>query len=121
MGANEMSQEALWAVLSLWLTVTVIRSITEHAYPAVANQRWWTRVVLPAIPVTIGIVASLTSPTFCQMTSLEGKLKWGVMVGALAGQGHEIVKGALVELVRRLTGVNIGPLFVAKPPTEEEP
>ncbi len=102
--------------LICWVGTFFTRRIVETALPSVKKQsdanhpkksyltafsRWWNEVILYALPVVIGMVASLCYPQDIKTT---GKLVLGALVGFFSSFVYKILK----KVVSRKFDVDLG-------------
>jgi len=122
MDLEALSPHALQATLLLVLVIQAVRVTAERLVPSLPSSEVWRKAVLPLFPIVLSLVGAFYVPLLADpgLTSTADKVKYAIAVGALAGQGFEVVKGLIVQLVKRLTGVDISPYLVAQVPEDKK-
>jgi prepilin signal peptidase PulO-like enzyme (type II secretory pathway) len=88
--------------LACWILTFFTRRIAEMARPGLKENRWWTQVILYAIPVFWGgSSASLATmyPFPEGISSFSARLFFGVVVGFFSGFMYKVVKKVVLKKV----------------------
>ena len=83
--------------LAVFAMSFLARRIVETASPRVKVSVWWCDVILPSVPIFLGVVVAAAArgyPFPSALSVLSGRLLYGVVAGFLSGWVYRIVKGA---------------------------
>ncbi len=127
-------------VLALGIAILTffVRKITETSFPSLKKRadenapgltyptkicRWWNEVILPLIPVLIGVATSLfpwmSAITTDKLSTAGGQAFFGGVVGWFSAQVYKVIR----QLIKKQTGIDIGPGPVgsSEPPAAPPP
>jgi fucose permease len=122
--------------VSIYIITFFIKRVVETAWPALKKQadenspkvtypsqiaRWWSKVILPAVPVAIGVaLGAFHVPYLFDAPGLEqgaASMFFGGVIGWFATMLYKGVRLA----IKAKTGVDIGPEESIPPAPDKEP
>lgn len=85
-------------VLVIYSLVLLVRRVTENAYKPIRVNPWWTNVVLPLLPLTLGFILCLlvaTAPYPDGISSRWAHALYGLVCGAFSSKGYRILNSMI--------------------------
>jgi hypothetical protein len=98
-----ISKEFIFLSLGIWALTLVVRKITEFILdkpqvPASKTSRIWTDLILPLLPVFIGLVFGIFVKKYAypeSMISTSSRIVFAVVAGMFSGLVFRVVKSVL--------------------------
>jgi hypothetical protein len=109
-----LSWQFLMFSIGVFTIVWIIRTIVEYIFPKADGSKFWEKLALPIMPPIVGIIAALIAkhyPYPDSITTVSGRIFFGMVTGILSGLAYQLVKGNLADKIRTILNTNNQPNY----------
>lgn len=94
-------------MLAVWFITLTVRHVMEKLFPSLTNKgTWWEDIILPTLPVALGMVMAIVMHKFPILSTLPTK-GTRALYGIVGGAGSSLVYRIVKSIVKSKYGVDL--------------
>jgi|ERR1700722_12203895 len=104
--------------LGIFAIIWTFRTVVEFAIPKVVGKTWWEKLVLPILPLVLGLVIAKFAVNYAYpdgLSSFAGRELFGLVAGMFSGLIYQVVKGMLKNKIQSYTYPYQYPVYPTPP------